>query len=149
MFHCMIDKHQLIMVSVLVGSIGLAGIGISRAQTASSTTSSTVDMPISTAATTTIADTQSTPPVIDQSKGGHVGANGITETLLTGDAAAKASAAALKAVPGGTILRVETDAEGAAYEAHMTKSDGTQVTIKMDKDFNVTATEAGCGQPHQ
>ena len=145
----MIDKHQLIMVSVLVGSIGLAGIGISRAQTASSTTSSTVDMPISTAATTTIADTQSTPPVIDQSKGGHVGANGITETLLTGDAAAKASAAALKAVPGGTILRVETDAEGAAYEAHMTKSDGTQVTIKMDKDFNVTATEAGCGQPHQ
>ena len=36
--------------------------------------------------------------------------NGITETLLTGDTAKKAKAAALAAVPGGTIERVETNA---------------------------------------
>jgi hypothetical protein len=74
--------------------------------------------------------------------GGHT-ANGITETILTGDTAAKVTAAAQAAVPGAAIERVETDAEGAAYEAHMVKADGSQVTVKVDKDFNVTATEDG------
>src|SRR5262249_36025369 len=43
------------------------------------------------------------------------------ETLLTGADADGARAAALSAVPGGTVDRVETDADGAVYEAHMTK----------------------------
>src|SRR5919197_6270510 len=48
------------------------------------------------------------------------------ETLLTGDTASKVRELALAKVPGGTIVRVETDADGhAAYEAHMTRSDGT------------------------
>jgi len=85
-------------------------------------------------------------PAFDPTKGGHT-ANGITETLLTGDAATKAKAAALAAVPGGTIERVENDAEGAAYEAHMTKSDGTQVTVKMDSSFKVTGVETGPNGP--
>ena len=67
------------------------------------------------------------------------------ETPLTGADAEKAKAAALKAVPGGTVDRVETDADGAVYEAHMTKSDGTKVTVKFDKDFNVTAVQDGMG----
>jgi len=50
-----------------------------------------------------------------------VGANGTKEELLTGDTADKVKAAALAAVPGGTIQRVETDAEGSPYEAHMTR----------------------------
>jgi ABC-type transport system substrate-binding protein len=77
---------------------------------------------------------------MDPTKGGHT-ANGITETLLTGDAATKAKAAAIAAVPGGTVQRVENDAEGATYEAHMTKADGSQVTVKMDANFKVTAVE--------
>ena len=68
------------------------------------------------------------------------------ETQLTGTDAAKAKAAALEAVPGGTVIRVETDAGDAKYEAHMTKADGTLVTVKMDKDFNVTAVEDGMGK---
>jgi hypothetical protein len=67
------------------------------------------------------------------------------ETLLTGADAEKATAAALKAVPGATVDRVETDADGAVYEAHVTKSDGTRVTVKFDKDFNVTGVEPGMG----
>jgi hypothetical protein len=48
------------------------------------------------------------------------------ETLLSGDTAAKVRQLALAKVPGGTIVRVETDADGhAAYEAHMVKADGT------------------------
>jgi len=79
----------------------------------------------------------------DPIKGGHVGANGVVETLLTGTTADKARAAALAAVPGGTVQRVENDAEGATYEAHMLKSDGTPVTVKMDANFKVTGIETG------
>src|SRR5438270_7280164 len=49
------------------------------------------------------------------------------ETVLTGTDAARARTAALKAVPGGTVERVETDSGDAVYEAHMTKADGTRV----------------------
>lgn len=85
----------------------------------------------------------------DPAKGGHVGANGKREELLTDDTAEKVKAAALAAVSGGTIERVETDAEGAAYEAHMVKSDGTRVTVKLDSNFKVTGTEDGMGQPNR
>ena len=67
------------------------------------------------------------------------------EKALTGADAEKARAAALEAVPGGTVYRVETDADGATYEAHMAKSDGSLVTVKLDENFNVTAVEDGMG----
>src|SRR6266542_1194282 len=57
----------------------------------------------------------------------------------------KVRAAALAAVPGGTIIRVETDSDGSPYEAHVRKSDGSIVTVKIDKDFKVTSTESGFG----
>ena len=64
------------------------------------------------------------------------------ETLLTGDALANVTAIAQAKVPGGTIVRVETDADGnAAYEAHMTKADGTPVTVYVDKNFNFVSVE--------
>jgi hypothetical protein len=93
------------------------------------------------------AGSATTPPAagFDPTKGGHVGANGVVEKLLTGTTADKAKAAALAAVPGGTIERVENDAEGAAYEAHMVKADDTHVTVKMDANFKVTAIEDGPG----
>ena len=66
------------------------------------------------------------------------------ETLLTGDTAAKVREAALAKVSGGTIERVETDADGnAAYEAHMTRSDGSRVTVYVNKSFEVVGTKAG------
>jgi hypothetical protein len=65
------------------------------------------------------------------------------ETLLTGDAKASVQKAALSKVPGGKIVRIETDADGhAAYEAHMTKADGTPVTVYVDKQFNVVSVES-------
>lgn len=66
------------------------------------------------------------------------------ETLLTGDTAAKVREAALARVSGGTIDRVETDADGhAAYEAHMTRSDGSRVTVYVNKAFEVVSVENG------
>jgi uncharacterized membrane protein YkoI len=59
---------------------------------------------------------------------------------LSSDVAAKVKAAALKKVPGGTIERVETDVDhGSPYEAHVKKSDGTELEVLVNKDFAVTA----------
>jgi hypothetical protein len=71
--------------------------------------------------------------------------HGPGETLLTGSSAAKAKAAALAAVPGATVVRVETDSAGAAYEAHLKKADGSYVTVKLDRSFKVTQTVSGFG----
>lgn len=83
---------------------------------------------------------------IDQPQGGPGGPGGkggpgAGETALTGDTAASVTAAAQAAIPDGTIIRVETDSAGSPYEAHVTKADGTQVVVKVDANFAVTATE--------
>ena len=66
------------------------------------------------------------------------------ETLLTGDVEAQVRKAALAEVSGGTIERVETDADGkAAYEAHMVKSDGSRVTVYVNKSFDVVSVSSG------
>jgi hypothetical protein len=98
-----------------------------------------------TATSPTAADLTAIVAADDPTKGGHVGANGTVEKLLIGTTADKARAAALAAVPGATIERVENDAEGATYEAHMVKSDGSHVTVKMDANFKVTGIETGPG----
>jgi hypothetical protein len=54
-------------------------------------------------------------------------------------------AAALKAVPGGTVYRIETDAGDGAYEAHMRKADGSLVTVKFARNLTVTKVESGMG----
>jgi hypothetical protein len=51
-------------------------------------------------------------------------------------------------VPGGTIVRVETDADGnSAYEAHMVKADGSPVTVYVNKQFDVVSVESGMPGP--
>jgi hypothetical protein len=126
---------SLAAIAVLAGA-GVGLYGISSAQTADQNTA---------VAQTAAAQSDTGARQFDPTKGGHVGQNGVREELLTGDQADKAKAAALAAVPGGTIERVETDAEGDAFEAHMTKADGSHVTVKFDSNFNVTKTESGHG----
>ena len=108
-----------------LGALALGGSAIAgAAQNSSSTT------------------TQGTQTAQGQPPGGgpHVGANGKQERPLTGETAAKVKAAALKKVSGGTVERVETDVDhGSPYEAHVTKSDGTQLEVLVNKDFRVTA----------
>jgi hypothetical protein len=70
------------------------------------------------------------------------------ETPLTGDTAAKVRELALAKVPGGTIVRVETDADGnAAYEAHMVRSDGSPVTVYVSKQLKVVSVQSGMPHP--
>ena len=68
------------------------------------------------------------------------------EKSVSSDIAAQLTAKAEAAVAGGTVYRVETDAGDAAYEVHMTKADGSLVTVKFDKNLAVTAVEDGMGK---
>jgi uncharacterized membrane protein YkoI len=69
------------------------------------------------------------------------------ETELTGSDAQSAKDAALAAVPGGTVTRASkedpNDPSGAAYEVHVTKSDGSEVEVLEDASFKVLSTKAG------
>ncbi len=70
------------------------------------------------------------------------------ETPLTGDVAKKANAAAVAKV-GGTadFATTENDSSNtaAAYEVHVTKADGSHVTVILDKDYAVLSVEPGHG----
>ena len=73
------------------------------------------------------------------------------ETLLTGSTEQQVKDAVLAAYPGATFVRVETDSDGV-YEAHITKADGTPVTVELDKGFTITGEEqmgGGRGGPGQ
>ncbi|HET9102780.1 MAG TPA: hypothetical protein VFN55_05450 [Solirubrobacteraceae bacterium] len=65
------------------------------------------------------------------------------EKAVTGDAAAKAQAAAVKSVGGGTAGPVTTDLTGQGYETTVTKSDGTKVEVHLDHAFAVMTRPPG------
>jgi hypothetical protein len=92
---------------------------------------------------------QSSPPASAPAHGGQPwGRQRSDETPLTGDALAKVTQLAKAKVPGGTIVRVETDADGhSAYEAHMVKADGTPVTVYVNAQFEVVSVESGMPGP--
>jgi uncharacterized membrane protein YkoI len=119
--------RRTVVTFAALGALALGGSAVAgAAQTSGSTASSTA----------TPSARQGQPP----NGGRHVGANGKTEQALSAPTAAKVKAAALKKVPGGTIERVETDVDhGSPYEAHVTKSDGTQLEVLVDNAFQVTA----------
>jgi uncharacterized membrane protein YkoI len=114
-------------------ALGVAGgsYGIASAATGSSSAN---------AATTTATTTAAAPTTAAASPGASAqnpwGNQRSDETLHTGDALAKVTAIAEAKVSGGTIVRVETDADGVAtYEAHMTTADGSPVTVYVDSGF--------------
>ena len=124
-------RSKLITVTA-IGAAALGGAAIANAASGGDSGSS------STAA----------PQQHDPSQGGHT-ANGKTETLLSGEVAAKVRAAALAKV-SGTVERVETNVDSSApYEAHIRKSDGTEVEVQVSKDFKVFAVNEMGGRPPQ
>ena len=123
----------LVAGGILAGS-HLAGAATTSAATSKAATAATASTSNSSSGRATMPD----PATVKHGPG---------ETLLTGTTASQVTAAAKAAVPGATIIRVETDSDGAAYEAHMQKADGSYVTAKLDKSFKVTSTDAGFGGP--
>jgi hypothetical protein len=44
-------------------------------------------------------------------------------------------------VPGGTVLRAEKGGHGSTYHAHVRKSDGTEVVVQVNADFEAIGVE--------
>jgi uncharacterized membrane protein YkoI len=124
----------LLAAGVAAGAIGATAIGASAESTSGSQS-----------AVTTSSISPGTPK---QPPNGARGSAPVRsdEKSVSASTAATLKAAALKAVPGGTVYRIETDAGDAAYEAHMTKADGSLVTVKFDKNLKVIKVEAGMGE---
>ena len=68
------------------------------------------------------------------------------ESPLTGGTLSKVKAAVLETYPDATFVRVETDSDGV-YEAHITKADGTPVTVELDESFGITGEEQRARRP--
>jgi hypothetical protein len=85
----------------------------------------------------------------DTSTAASDGSSTMKETELTGDTATKVKDAVLAANAGATVNHMETEGDGsAAYEAHITRADGTHATVKLDASFSITATETGGKRGH-
>jgi uncharacterized membrane protein YkoI len=89
--------------------------------------------------------------VLGVETGGPRGGHGNGETPLTGDTKTKAIAAALANTPGtAASASTETNNSNASakYEVHVTKADGTHVSVILDASFAVLSVEtAHAGGP--
>jgi len=138
-------RAAALVAAGVVGGGVLAGTLSATAATGTGTTTPSTTIPSTTSSTPA---PPSGGPGFGQGRMGPGGAQPMRsdEKLVTGADAATLKAAALKAVPGGTVVRVETDSGDAAYEAHMTKADGSLVTVKFGKSLAVTSIEDGMGK---
>ncbi len=64
-----------------------------------------------------------------------------TERAITGDALERAEAAALADTPG-KVTETEAGDEESYYEVEVTRADGSQVDVQLDRDFRVVGSEA-------
>jgi hypothetical protein len=120
-----------------LGALALGGSALADAASSTSTSSNS-----SSSTTTQPSGAQppaGRPPALGP-HGRHVGANGQEEQALSADVATKVAAAALAKVGSGTVERTETDVDhGSPYEAHVRKSDGTELEVLVNENFEVTA----------
>ncbi len=131
-------------VLMAIGAISALALGGAAIAGAVSSDGSTTTQQSDTATQDDSGTANSTPADGSKRPGGGQRSD---ETLLTGTTATQVTQAAMAEVPGGTIERVETDADGnAPYEAHMVKADGSRVTVYVDKQFNVVGVEAFDGR---
>src|SRR5436305_4640118 len=121
---------------VLAGVGALAALALGGSAIAGAATSS------SSGATPTSSSTPR-PPANFPAHG--TAAHEDAEKAVTGEAAAKAQAAAVKSVGGGTAGAVTTDFTGNGFEVTVTKTDGTKVEVHMDSSYHVMQGPGGHG----
>ena len=64
-----------------------------------------------------------------------------SDQAITGSALDRASQAALKSTGGGKVTETEAGDEESYYEVEVTKADGSQVDVQLDKAFNVVGSK--------
>lgn len=131
---------KLLLTVAGLAAFAVGGAAIADAST-SSGSKSTTSAP--TAPTQAPAAQQAPPNMPAHGTAAHEDA----EKAVTGSAAAKAQAAAVKAVGSGTVGGVTTDYQGTGYEVTVTKSDGSTVEVHLDSSFTVMQGPHGPGGP--
>jgi uncharacterized membrane protein YkoI len=64
------------------------------------------------------------------------------DQAITGAALDRAGAAALQATGGGKVTGTEVSDEESYYEVEVTRADGSQVDVQLDRGFHVVAQQA-------
>ena len=64
------------------------------------------------------------------------------DKAITGSALDRASAAALEATGGGKVTETEVGDEESYYEVEVTRGDGSQVDVQLDRGFHVVGQKA-------
>lgn len=141
------------MKKQLLGAAGILAAGLIAGSAISITSANAADTTNTPAATSTDTGTTTTPPSFDGTKppADMFSSKPVRsdEQEVSADISAKLIAAAEAKVPGATVIRAETDGDGAAYEVHMKNADGTVTTVLFDSSFNITSTETGFGHGPQ
>jgi uncharacterized membrane protein YkoI len=70
------------------------------------------------------------------------GDDGGGDKAITGAALDRASAAALRATGGGRVTETEVGDEESYYEVEVTRADGSQVDVQLDRGFDVVGQKA-------
>jgi hypothetical protein len=131
---------QLILGGAALAALALGGSALAGAATGSGTSSSTTSTPSTT-------NDGGPPPGFTSANAPGTAAHENAEKVITGDAATKAKAAAVASVGGGTAGAVTGDFRNSGdYEVTVTKTDGSQVRVRLDSSFKVEA-HPGPGGP--
>jgi outer membrane lipoprotein SlyB len=134
------------MKKVVAGVAVLAALALGGSAIAGAATSSTTaTTPQSGSSTQSGPSTQGAPAFKGPAHG--TAAHEDAEKAVTGDAAAKAQAAAVKSVGSGTAGAVTTDITGKGSETTVTKSDGTKIEVHLDSSYNVMQGPGAHGGP--
>ena len=123
----------------LAGLAALAALALGGSAIAGAASSS------SSSTTGTGQSTSTTKPPAFNGPAHGTAAHEEAEKAVTGEAATKAQAAAVKSVGSGTAGDVTTDFTGKGYETTVTKSDGSKVEVHLDSSFSVM--QGGPGGP--
>ncbi len=72
-----------------------------------------------------------------------------TDTPITGPALDRARTAALDHLGGGKVTGTEIDDEESYYEVEVTRDDGSQVDVQLDRSFQVVSQKADREGEHE
>lgn len=140
----MFNSRKLALTAALAVGVAAGSYGVASAASGSGSSSSSTGLSAAAPSLTAQAPSQASPSQTAQPSGQPWGHQRSDETLLTGDTKTKVEAVATAKLPGATIVRSETDADGnAKYEVHMVRADGTPATVYVDASFNFVSVETG------
>jgi hypothetical protein len=132
---------QILLGGVALAALALGGSALAGAATKGGSTSSA-------APSAPPAGAAGQPPGFTAANAPGTAMHENAEKAVTGDAAAKAKAAALASVGGGTAGEVTGDFRNSGdYEVTVTKTDGSKVTVRLDSAFKVESHPGGPGGP--